>query len=93
MEINVDKHFHLVKYTHSFSVSLPSPRTVAMLLKFCIKFVQVNYVNVGNRQNVIQKTYAWKNKSSTEFRFHIAQYADFQKILAYDHFDDSMYTL
>jgi superfamily II DNA or RNA helicase len=91
MEIIVDKHFHVTKYTHSFSVTFPSPRALAMLLKFCVKFVQINYIKVGNKQSTVQKTYAWKNKASTEFRFHIAQYTEFLKTLAYEYFDDSMY--
>jgi superfamily II DNA or RNA helicase len=91
MQIDIPKHFHVTKYTHSFSVTFPTPRALAMLLKFCVKFVQINYVKIGNKQNTVQKTYAWKNKASTEFRFHIAQYSEFLKLLAYEHFDDSMY--
>jgi superfamily II DNA or RNA helicase len=91
MIIDIKPHFHIKKFTHSFSVTFPTPRTLGMLLKFCIKFVQVNHIKVGKSDQLVRKTYAWKNKSNTEFRFHISQYNEFLKTLAYEHFDDSMY--
>lgn len=81
-------------YSHFFKITRFTPRISGLMFQFAYKYTHKGIVYRNGRvERQTLNTFAGKTANNQEFRFHIGQYQEFLKFLAFNHIDTSFYDL